>query len=67
MKRRQKKGGHFSNIKKVGFYDTPINTTAEESVATWNELRLFFELAKPKELSDISTKATAISKSDGIK
>jgi hypothetical protein len=34
MKRRQKKGGHFSNIKKVGFYDTPINTTAEESVAT---------------------------------
>jgi hypothetical protein len=29
-KRRQKKGSHFSNINKVGFYDTPINTTAKK-------------------------------------
>jgi hypothetical protein len=33
MKRRQKKGSHFSNIKKDGFY-APINETAEASVAT---------------------------------
>jgi hypothetical protein len=31
MKRRQKKGGHFNIKKRLGFYDTPINTTAEES------------------------------------
>jgi hypothetical protein len=32
MKRRQKKGSHFSNIKRDGFY-APINETAEASVA----------------------------------
>jgi hypothetical protein len=36
------KKSHFFKHKKVGFFDTPINTTAEESVATWNELRLFW-------------------------
>jgi hypothetical protein len=41
---------------------TPINTTAEEST-TWNELRLFWlNSQNQKRLSDISTKATAISK-----
>jgi hypothetical protein len=32
----------FFKHKKGFFFMTPINTTAEESVATWNELRLFF-------------------------
>jgi hypothetical protein len=26
----------------MGLYDTAINTTSEASMATWNELRLFF-------------------------
>ena len=41
----------FSNINKGWvFYDTPINTTSEATVASWSELRVFFaELAaKPK-------------------
>ena len=41
----------FSNINKGWvFYDTPINNTADSTLATWNELRLFLqELAqKPK-------------------
>ena len=41
----------FSNINKGWvFYDTPINTTSETTVASWSELRVFFaELAvKPK-------------------
>ena len=62
----KKKEVVFSNIKKGWvFYDTPINTTAEESVATWNELRLFLtELAqKPKRtIGAFQQKATAISK-----
>jgi hypothetical protein len=62
----KKKEVIFSNIKKGWvFYDTPINTTAEESVATWNELRLFLtELAqKPKKtIGAFQQKATAISK-----
>ena len=62
----KKKEVVFSNIKKGWvFYDTPINTTAEESVATWNELRLFLaELAqKPKKtIGAFQQKATAISK-----
>jgi hypothetical protein len=62
----KKKEVIFSNIKKGWvFYDTPINTTAEESVATWNELRLFLtELAqKPKRtIGAFQQKATAISK-----
>ncbi|PKH66666.1 hypothetical protein CXF59_12115 [Flavobacterium sp. ALD4] len=62
----KKKEVVFSNIKKGwDFYDTPINTTAEESVATWNELRLFLtELAqKPKRtIGAFQQKATAISK-----
>ena len=62
----KKKEVIFSNINKGWvFYDTPINTTAEESVATWNELRLFLaELAqKPKKtVGAFQQKATAISK-----
>jgi hypothetical protein len=62
----KKKEVIFSNIKKGWvFYDAPINTTAEESVATWNELRLFLaELAqKPKKtIGAFQQKATAISK-----
>jgi hypothetical protein len=62
----KKKEVIFSNIKKGWvFYDTPVNTTAEESVATWNELRLFLaELAqKPKRtIGAFQQKATAISK-----
>lgn len=62
----KKKEVIFSNINKGWvFYDTPINTTAEESVATWNELRLFLaELAqKPKKtIGAFQQKAKAISK-----
>jgi hypothetical protein len=62
----KKKEVILSNIKKGWvFYDTPINTTAEESVATWTELRLFLtELAqKPRgTIGAFQQKATAISK-----
>lgn len=56
----------FENIKKGWvFYDEPINESTEESIKTWNELRLFMkELAlKPKKtISAYQQKATAISK-----
>jgi membrane-bound lytic murein transglycosylase len=56
----------FSNINKGWvFYDTPINETAEASVSTWNELRMFIaELAqKPKKtIGAFQQKSTAISK-----
>lgn len=56
----------FENIKKAWiFYDEPINETTEESIKTWNELRLFMkELAlKPKKtISAYQQKAAAISK-----
>jgi membrane-bound lytic murein transglycosylase len=56
----------FSNINKGWvFYDTPINETAEASVGTWTELRLFIaELAqKPKKtIGAFQQKSTAISK-----
>lgn len=62
----QKKEVIFSNIDKGWvFYDTPINTTSEASIATWNELRLFLaELAiKPKKtIGAFQQKSTAISK-----
>ncbi|MFT5713493.1 MAG: hypothetical protein ACI9WT_000027 [Flavobacterium sp.] len=62
----RKKEVIFSNISKGWvFYDTPINTTSEASMATWNELRLFLaELAiKPKKtIGAFQQKATAISK-----
>lgn len=62
----QKKEVIFSNIDKGWvFYDTPINTTSEASMATWNELRLFLaELAiKPKKtIGAFQQKSTAISK-----
>jgi hypothetical protein len=62
----QKKEVIFSNINKGWvFYDTPINTTSEASMATWNELRLFLaELAiKPKKtIGAFQQKSTAISK-----
>ena len=62
----RKKEVIFSNISKGWvFYDTPINTTSEASMATWNELRLFLaELAiKPKKtIVAFQQKATAISK-----
>jgi len=56
----------FTNINKGWvFYDTPINETAEASVASWNEFRTFLaELAlKPKRtLGAFQQKSTAISK-----
>lgn len=62
----QKKEVIFSNIDKGWvFYDTPINTTSEASMATWNEFRLFLaELAiKPKKtIGAFQQKSTAISK-----
>jgi hypothetical protein len=62
----QKKEVIFSTISKGWvFYDAPINTTSEASIATWNELRLFLaELAiKPKKtIGAFQQKATAISK-----
>ncbi|HEY4617350.1 MAG TPA: hypothetical protein VIH09_04070 [Flavobacterium sp.] len=62
----QKKEVIFSNISKGWvFYDTPINTTSEASMATWNELRLFLaELAiKPKKtIGAFQQKSAAISK-----
>lgn len=71
-KAAEKKELIFSNINKGWvFYDTPINTTSEASVASWIELRLFLaELAqKPKKTigafqkksSEISKKAMALS------
>lgn len=71
-KAAEKKEVIFSNINKGWvFYDTPINTTSEVSVASWTELRLFLaELAqKPKKTigafqkksSEISKKAMALS------
>ncbi len=70
-KAAEKKELIFSNINKGWvFYDTPINTTSEASVASWTELRLFLaELAqKPKKTigafqkksSEISKKAMAL-------
>ncbi|TDE06656.1 DUF3450 domain-containing protein [Flavobacterium hiemivividum] len=62
----KKKEVIFSSIKKGWvFYDTPINTAAEESVGSWNELRLFLaELAqKPNNtIGAFQQKSTAISK-----
>jgi hypothetical protein len=62
----QKKEVIFSNISKGWvFYDAPINTTSEASMATWNELRLFLdELAiRPKKtIGAFQQKSTAISK-----
>jgi hypothetical protein len=62
----QKKEVIFSNINKGWvFYDTPINTTSEASMATWNEFRLFLaELAiKPKKtIGAFQQRSTAISK-----
>jgi hypothetical protein len=56
----------FGNIKKGwNFYDEPINEATEESVKTWNELRMFLaELAqKPKKtIGAFQLKAAAISK-----
>jgi hypothetical protein len=56
----------FSNINKGWvFYDTPINTTSETAVASWNDLRIFFaELAvKPKKtIGAFQKKAKALSK-----
>lgn len=56
----------FSNINKGWvFYDTPINTTSETTVASWNELRIFFaELAvKPrKTIGAFQKKSKALSK-----
>ncbi|MCW2118022.1 hypothetical protein [Flavobacterium sp. 7A] len=47
------------------FYDTPINETAEGTVKTWNEFRLFLaELSKKpkKTIEAFQQKSTAISK-----
>ncbi len=56
----------FSTIEKAWiFYDEPINETAEETVKTWNELRLFLaELSKKpkKTIGAFQQKAKAISK-----
>jgi hypothetical protein len=42
MRKTPKKGSHFSISIKWVFYDTPINETAEATVTTWTELRLFY-------------------------
>lgn len=43
-KAAQKKAVIFNNISKSwDFYDTPINTTSEQSVASWTEFRQFLE------------------------
>jgi hypothetical protein len=56
----------FLNINKGWvFYDTPINSTSEATVASWNELRIFFaELAvKPKKtIGAFQKKSKALSK-----
>lgn len=56
----------FENIKKGwDFYDEPINEATEESVKTWNELRLFMEemRQKPKKtIGAFQQKSAAISK-----
>ena len=56
----------FSNINKGWvFYDTPINTTSESTVASWNELRIFFEelAVKPKKtIGAFQKKSKALSK-----
>ncbi|WP_366185813.1 hypothetical protein [Flavobacterium ovatum] len=56
----------FSDIEKSWvFYDTPINETTEETVKTWNELRLFLaELSKKpkKTIGAFQQKSKAISK-----
>jgi hypothetical protein len=66
IKETKKRELIFSNIEKAwDFYDTPINTTSEASVASWNELRLFLaELAqKPKKtIGAFQKKSTEISK-----
>jgi hypothetical protein len=66
QKESKKKEVVFSNINKGWvFYDSPINDTAEESMASWSEFRSFLgELAiKPKRtIGAFQQKATAISK-----
>jgi hypothetical protein len=52
----------FSNINKDGFYDTPINETAEATVTTWTELRLFIEFETKQNHWCFPAKSTAISK-----
>ncbi len=56
----------FSNINKGWvFYDTPINSTSEATVGSWNELRLFFEelAVKPKKtIGAFQKKSKALSK-----
>ena len=56
----------FSNINKGWvFYDTPINSTSESTVASWNELRIFFAelVVKPKKtIGAFQKKSKALSK-----
>ncbi|GIZ08012.1 hypothetical protein [Flavobacterium sp. UMI-01] len=56
----------FSTIEKGWvFYDTPINETAETSIKTWTELRMFLEelAKKPKKtLGAFQQKASVLSK-----
>ena len=62
----KKKKAIFENIQKGwDFYDEPINEATEESIKTWNELRMFMqELAqKPKKtIGAFQQKSDAISK-----
>jgi hypothetical protein len=62
----KKKKVIFENIKKGwDFYEEPINEATEESIKTWNELRMFMqELAqKPKKtIGAFQQKSKAISK-----
>ncbi|UQD55502.1 hypothetical protein [Flavobacterium sp. K5-23] len=62
----KKKEVIFSNINKGWvFYDTPINTASEATVASWNEFRQFLEelAQKPKKtIGAFQNKATAITK-----
>ena len=66
LKDAQKKKVIFENIQKGwDFYDKPINEATEESIKSWNELRMFMqELAqKPKKtIGAFQQKSDAISK-----
>ena len=62
----KKKKVIFENIRKGwGFYDEPINEATEETIKTWNELRLFMQELhqKPKKtIGAFQQKSDAIAK-----
>jgi hypothetical protein len=54
----------FKYKQRMGLFLTAINTTSEASMATWNELRLFFGQIgyKPKTIGAFQQTTKAISK-----